>query len=96
MKNNQSLEERATAIVNALRVGEDYYASRLYPSFINELQSNVKDGQIDVDLQALLELLDAMSQAQTMQNYTWLADLIEYHLMPALKPTPPGSQPEFK
>ncbi len=88
MKNNQSLIEQAGKIVDAYRIGEDCYASRLYPDFINELQSSIKAGQIEVNDQAFAELLDAMLQALTMHNYTWLADLIEYHLIPALKPTP--------
>ena len=82
--NNQPLIEQITAIVEAYRIGEDSYANRLFPDFIGQLQLCVDTGQIDVDIQSLTELLDAMFNAQNMQNYTWLADLMEYHLMPAL------------
>lgn len=80
-ENKNKLIYCAIRIAFFLRVGEVNYAYSLYPEFISLLQSMLKEDEVI----RVERLLQEMLVSQENNNTVWLADLVEYTLVPFLK-----------
>jgi len=83
MKNMPSIKMQRTA--NAFRLGMEGKAGQLFSELIDELLTVISTSAPDESLKNFNTLLQKMIEAQLKADFLYLADLIEYELIDALR-----------
>ena len=83
IKSNQSLIDKGTDVCRALRLGYEGHSSTLLVEFIDLFTPYLQAKPI-IKQQELTKVIKVMLSAQTRNDKLFLADIIEYQLVPML------------
>jgi len=78
------LSERAREVVRAFRLGEDAQANSSLVLLIDALAAALPHPPLSQQIARILPTLQQILDAQLRSDTLWIADLLEYELLPTL------------